>query len=334
MKPTSFMDAEAVQQLAAEVEHEREDARFEVMAVVVLGALVFLGAAFCPIPVHAMDAPAPVAKPKASPSPSPRPAVVEPIDIAPEPVHEFEFAPEAVAESPVLPPPAPKPSPTPGPLTKENARPFHVDTQLGAVATLTGEAGTDVTPTFWVNADGPLAVGNKLSLGRLGARLGLSSSPGETFNAADIKTYKSMEAAIWLGRVVGKLGEVSTTIIAEGSFATRMKGSNDPEPLKRTVRSAGLGIRFDASRSNASLAALLGYDEATTTCDAGIDCTGLHSGLALILYGQVPIASGAVLFVGDASLGVTGGASYLQRRDIVRLGVVVDPVQTVKAIRK
>jgi hypothetical protein len=367
------------QELAAYVEHDREDARFELLAGAVISAFVFVLMAFGCSPAYAgdtvpltlpspvttydgcntttcrgsicsttlrycepsiwaglVDAPAPA--PKATPRPIGTPAPSpEPIDIQAEPqafhASDTAMSPEATAESPVLPAPAPSPSPSPGPLTKENARPFHVDTQLGAVVTLTGEAGTDVTPTFWVNADGPLAIGSKRSLGRLGARLGLSSAPGETFDATDIKTYKAMEAGLWLGRVVGKLGEVSTTVIVEGTFATRMKGSNDPEPLKRTVRSLGAGLRFDARRSNASLATLVAYDEATASCDKSVDCTGIHSGLAFIVYGQVPIAQGAVLFTGDASLAAGRSVSWLRRRDVVRVGIVVDPVQTVKVIR-
>lgn len=329
MKPTNDEAQKAVDELEAFLEHDREDARFERWLV---GVVVVLAIAFACGPVYA-DAPASVARPRPSPSPSPRPAVAaepEPIDIPT--ILTEEPGPEAVAESPVL-PPTPKPSPSPGLLTKENARPFHVDTQFGAVATLTGEAGTDVTPTFWVNADGPLAFGSKHSLGRLGARLGLSSAPGETFDVKDIKTYRAMEAGLWLGRVVGQLGEVSTTVIVEGTFATRMKGTNDPAPLKRTARSLGAGFRFDAKKSNASLATLVAYDEATASCDADVDCTGIHSGLAFLIYGQVPIAQGAVLFIADASLAAGRSVSWLRRRDVVRIGIVVDPVAAVHVIR-
>lgn len=355
MKRDDSAEKLAADDLAAFVEHDREDAGFELIAGLVVAIMLVVGFAWCASPVAAEDldstamarrvgttsqrvvalamfdapAPAPKAKPRPVPTPSP-----EPIDIAPEPppAPEFEFAPEAVAESPVL-PPTPKPSPSPGLLTKENARPFHVDTQLGAVATLTGEAGTAVTPTFWVNADGPLAFGSKHSLGRIGARLGLSSAPGETFDVGDIKTYRAMEAGLWLGRVVGQLGEVSTTVIVEGTFATRLKGTNDPAPLKRTVRGASLGLRFDAKRSNASLVTTVGYDEATASCDAEVDCTGVHSGLAFGVRGQVPIADGAVLFKGEAALATGRNVSWLRRRDIVQVSVVVDPVAGVKKIR-
>lgn len=326
-------DEEEAAQLAADVERDREVGKVEVLAGLVLAVLVAVTVAWCPA-VYA-DAPAPRPKTKATPRPAEVTEPPVPFD-APPIVEGAQTDPptvEAVAESPVL-PPAPKPSPSPDLLTKENARPFHVDTQFGAVATLTGETGTDVTPTFWVNADGPLAFGSKRSLGRIGARIGLSSAPGETFDVSDIKTYRAMEAGLWLGRVVGQLGEVSTTVIAEGTFATRMKGANDPAPLKRSVRSAGVGLRFDARRSNALLATLIAYDEATATCAPDVDCTGIHSGLALVLYGQVPLADWGILLAGDASLAAGRSVPWLKRRDIVRVSIVVDPVQSVKKLRE
>lgn len=274
-----------------------------------------------------LDAPAPTAK-KPKPKPTPSPVVVEPIDI--EGVQTDP--PEPLPSPTPVPLPTPLPSPKPTPIERANARPFRVQTELGALVTMTGDAGTDVTPTFWVNADGPLALGSK-SYGRVGARLGLSTSPGQSLALADIRTYRAAEVGLYLGVVVGHYRDVDTTLVVEGDFASRLKGTQDLAPRNRLVRSAGAGIRFDAAKSNASMTLLAGFDEGSATCDPGIVCTGFHSGLAFMLYGQVPIVQGAVLLVGDATLSAGGSVAYFRRRDVLRLGVVVDPVESIKVIR-
>jgi hypothetical protein len=276
---------------------------------------------------------APAAKPSPKPRPSPSP-IVEPFDLVPtdppEPLPEAA-PPPAAEPAPLLATPAP--SPSPDLVARANARSFRVQTELGAMVSMTGESGTDVTPTFTVDADGPLALGSRKSWGRLGARLGLSSSPGEAFNAADVRTYRAVDVGLSLGRVIGVLGDVSTMVLVEGTFSTRLKGSSQPAPRDRLVRSAGLGLRFMAGRSNASLTAEVGYDEATASCAADVVCTGVHSGPAFLLYGQVPIIRGAVLFGGDVSLSTGQRVPWVKRRDIERITVVVDPVAMVNVIR-
>lgn len=274
------------------------------------------------------DAPAPT--PKNSPKPKPSP-IVEPIDIVPTdpptplPEDTLVEQPPVVTTTTVEKPSA---------LKKQNAKGFHVDTQLGALVTMTGDAGTDVTPTFWVNANGPLAIGDGRSLGRLGTRLGLSTAPGETFTATDLQTYKSASAGFWYGIIVGHLRDIDTTVAVEGTFSSRMKGSADLAPRSRLVRSAGLGVKFDARKSNASGTFMLGWDEASATCPDQISCQGFHSGLALMIYGQLPISSG-VLFVGDATLSVSSSlAGVIERHDVLRVGIVVDPVEAVKSIKR
>ena len=273
------------------------------------------------------DAPAPAPSPKpkrpravASPAP-----IAEPFDLTPTDPPE-EVQPPPLITTPIAPPP-------PTSVEKANARPFHVDSQMGALATLTGDTGTDITPTFWINADGPIALGSDRSIGRIGARIGLSSSPGQVVNAADVKTYRAAEVGLWAGYVIGHFRDVDTTLVIEGDFSSRLKGSADPAPLNRLVRAAGAGLRFDARKSNASMSVLGGFDEASSSCDATVICTGVHSGFALMVYGQVPIVQGAVLFIGDVSLSVGGSVEYFKRRDIMRIGAVVDPVQMVKVIR-
>lgn len=273
------------------------------------------------------DAPAPTPKPKPRPSP-----IVEPIDIVPT------DPPEPLPEDTPLPSPSPVVTTIvvekPSVLVKQNARGFHVDTYLGALVTMTGDVGTKATPTFQVNANGPLAIGDGRSLGRLGTRLGLSTDPGETFTATDLATYKSASAGFWYGVVVGHLRDVDTTVIIEGDFSSRLKGSADLEPRSRLVRSASLGVKFDARKSNASGTFLLGWDEASATCPDQISCQGFHSGLSLMIYGQLPISSG-VLFIGDATLSVSSSlAGVIERHDILRVGIVVDPVEAVKAMKR
>jgi hypothetical protein len=198
---------------------------------------------------------------------------------------------------------------------------------------MTGDTGTDVTPTLWVNTNGPLAIGNGRSLGRIGARLGLSTSPGETFTATNLEAYKSASAGFWYGVIIGHLRDVDTTVVAEGSFSSRLKGSTEDEPRSRLVRSLGAGVKFDARKSNASGTFLLGWDEASATCPDQISCQGFHSGLSLMMYGQLPI-SGGVLLVGDATLSISGSLeNVIERHDILRIGIVIDPVEAVKSIK-
>jgi hypothetical protein len=290
---------------------------------------LFLAVSLClSLHVDALaDAPAP--KPRrpraAQPSPSPTPV---PFDLVPT------DPPESLPEEPA---PAPSPSPTPAPppssLDKANGRPFRVLTAVGALGTVTADGGTDVTPTVWVDTEGPIALGNDHAYGRLGARIALSSSPGETVNAADVATYRSASVGLRAGYVIGHFRDVETMALAEGSFSSRLKGSTNPPPLNRLVRAGGIGLRFDHRKSNAYLAALVGFDEASASCDAQVVCTGLHSGWALMAYGQVPIVSGAVLFTGDVTLSVGGSATYFRRRDIMRIGAVLDPVQAIRVLK-
>lgn len=224
-------------------------------------------------------------------------------------------------------PPPVKASPAPNP----NAGPVEISSQLGGVVTLTPDAGTAVTPTGWINVDGPIALGGSIPA-RIYARIGITSAPGATIDLADVKTYKAAEVGLGLYRVIGSHDEVSTAVIGEFSFASRIKGAQDVAPLTRLVRSAGVGLRFEAKRSGASFTGLLGYDEATTQCQPPLICTGIHSGLAFMAYGQAPIGGG-VQIIADVSMSVGASTSYAPRRDVFRLGVVLDPAAAVAAIR-
>jgi hypothetical protein len=276
------------------------------------------------------DAPAPSPKPQrpravATPQPSPTPP--EPFDLAPV---------DAPGEPQPDSTPAPSPSPSPIPLTpveEANDRGFEYDVQAGALMTVTGEAGTDITPTLWINTSGPLALGSERSWGRVGARLGLSTAPGETQIDLSSLNYKAAEVGLWAGYIIGRRRDVETTLVIEGDFASRIKGTTEPAPGTRLARAAGLGVRFDARESNASMTLLGGFDESTASCVSTAVCTGVHSGFAFMIYGQLPIVRGAVLLTGDCSLSIGGDATWLTRRDILRLGLVIDPVQAVKVLR-
>jgi hypothetical protein len=219
------------------------------------------------------------------------------------------------------------------PVEEANDRGFEYDVQAGALMTVTGEAGTDIDPTLWISASGPLALGSERSWGRVGARLGLSTAPGETQIDLTSLNYRAAEVGLWAGYIIGRRRDVETTVVVEGDFASRIKGTTQPAPGQRLARAAGLGVRFDARESNASMTLLGGFDESTASCASTAVCTGFHSGFSFIVYGQLPIVRGAVLLTGDCSLSIGGSATWLTRRDILRFGIVVDPVQAVKVLR-
>jgi hypothetical protein len=243
----------------------------------------------------------------------------------------------AAASSPAFAqdPPSPKASPSPSLIEQANAAAFEVHSQLGALVTTTGstDAGNGASglgPTVEVYAEGPLAFGTGQSLGRVGARLVLTTAPGQSADSADATNYRAVEVGLRYARVVGLLNSVRTALVLEGSFTNRLKGANDPKPLNRLVRSLAAGISFDAPESNANVSLLAGYDEATASCTAPVICTGFRSGLTFLLYGQVPILDGRVLFGGDVSIASGAQVPWVQRRDVERVFVVVDPAKVLQ----
>lgn len=210
-----------------------------------------------------------------------------------------------------------------------------MDTSVGALMTVSGDTGTNIDPTLWIHLDGPIALGNDRSVGRLGMDLGLSTAPGDTaFQIQNIQSWRAVEAGFWGGYVIGSFNGVSTTALVEGYFSSRLKGATTTDvPLQRLSRAAGVGLRFDHADSSSSGTVTLGFDEATSSCDAEFDCTGIHSGLTLRIHGQLALVKEAVLLVGDVSLSLAGAAESggpVRRRDILRLGLVLDPVQIAK----
>lgn len=233
----------------------------------------------------------------------------------------------AAASSPALAqdlppdPPAPKASPSPDP----NAAPLEISAEVGMVTTTTSEAGTVAQPTGFIEVEGPLVLGHS-AVARIGARLGLTSAPGQTFDQADFKTWRALEVGFLVDRVIGHMTvggqDITTALIAEAGFASRLKGAADPRPLDRLVRSYGAGLRFQA-RGGPSLTAEYASDEAT------------GQGAALILYGRAPIhaANGAFVFFGDVSIAIGPRVAWAPRRDVERIGLVVLPTELVQAIK-
>jgi hypothetical protein len=232
------------------------------------------------------------------------------------------------------PEPIPSPTPTPRPVVG-----MTVSTTIGGVVTLAGDAGTSVTPTAFVDVDGPLAFA-RLELARIHVRLGITSAPGEAVNVTDAQTFRAAEVELGAYRVLGRLEigasgqEITTSVAAAWSFASRLS-TGDADPLNRLVRSYGGGLRFDEVRSRASLSLFYGRDEAAGPAGWG----------QWMVSGQVPVlgTEASVLLVGDATLnvgpaeeGALGSRFRVTpgRRDILRLGVALDPVAMVKALRR
>jgi len=207
-----------------------------------------------------------------------------------------------------------------------NAGPVELSATAGAVVTMSGDAGTTVLPTGFVDVDGPLVLG-KSSIARVHVALGISTEPGASLELADPTTFKSAEVTLSAYRVVGRLAlgdqEISTGLVALWGFASRLPGV--VEPAERLVRHYGGGVRLEERKSGAYLVVAYGRDEAV----------GPRGWGTWMLWGQVPIAGtkGALLIVGDASLAVGPRNIGVQQRDIFRLGVSVDLGAALRAMR-
>lgn len=206
-----------------------------------------------------------------------------------------------------------------------NAAPVSVTASAGGLVTLTGEAGTAITPSAWIEVDGPIVVGS-LALARVNARLGLTTAPGESIDVANPETFKAAEAALGVARIVGRReadGQVVTTaVVAEAGFASRLPG--EPGPRERLIRHAGVGVQLAERVSGAALSLLYGFDEAAGDRGYG----------QVMVYGQVPIPAtkGALLLVGDATLSV-GAFEGAKQRDVLRLGVSADLGRALELVR-
>ena len=200
----------------------------------------------------------------------------------------------------------------------------------GALATMSGDSeqgGTAVTPTVFVDVESPLAIGSHAPL-RFYGRIGISSAPGESVDVADPQTFKSAEAGFGVGYRIGEhVSGAYTMLVSEAGFSTRLPG--DPEPVNRVLHHWLVGLRL-GDRAGNQLTLGLGRDQVAdvTPADPLRDGTvPSASGVQAILYGQlaVPLTSGVVLLVGDATVNVVTRADIgARKRDVVRLGVCAD----------
>lgn len=208
-----------------------------------------------------------------------------------------------------------------------NAAPVQVSAAAGGTVTLSGEAGTAVTPMAVIEVDGPLVVG-AASLARVQARLALTTAPGESLDLSNPETFKAAEVTLGLSRIVGHRaleggGQVVTTAVtAEAGFSSRLPG--EPGPRERLLRHAGVGVRLAELRSGASLAVLYGFDEVAG--DRGFG--------QVLVRGQVPIpaTAGALQLVGDATLSI-GHHATAKQRDVLRIGVAASLGKLLELIR-
>lgn len=219
--------------------------------------------------------------------------------------------------------------------TDANDDPFEVHAVAGGIVTFGSDAGSAITPTANIEAEGPLVVG-KLSLGRIGAEVLLTTAPGDSLNLADPATFRAGGLRLFAARVIGRrttyrdhdgLALVDQDITTEGifvwGFASRMD-DGESVPAKRLVRHYGFGLRFRERVSRTSLTVLYGRDEGG----------GPRGWGQWIVRGTLPVPAtkGTVVLIGDATLSVGPENVQLQQQDTFRIGVGVDIKQVVDAV--
>ena len=230
-----------------------------------------------------------------------------------------------------------------------NADPVSMAVTGGGMVNLAGDADATVTPEAFIEVDGPLALG-KTAIGRVYARLGITSLPGETVDLTDVATFRAAEVDFGAYRILGhlKVGDqvITTAAVGEWGFSSVLPGT--PDPLQRLIRHYGGGVRLDERSSGASLTFLYGRDEAA----------GPRGWGQWIVYGQVPVmgTDGIVLLVGEATLAagpkealascpsearscatpsaIPPAEELLPQRDMLRLGVTVDLKRVLDKLRR
>jgi hypothetical protein len=185
----------------------------------------------------------------------------------------------------------------------------------------------DVTPEAFVHVDGPLPLGQK-ALGRIEARLGFTSLPGQPIDPEDVSTFSAAEVDLGVYHVLGLMNVGSQVItlsgIGEWGFSSILPST--PEATTRLLRRYGFGVRLEERTSGASVTVLYGRNEAAGPRRYG----------QWILYGQVPITGthGALMLVGDATLSVGPQPTvdpadptqlpFVPQQDLIRVGLTTD----------
>lgn len=205
---------------------------------------------------------------------------------------------------------------------------FDVKVQVGGQATLS-DSGTAVTPSAFIDAEGPLVFGSSQH-GRLYAHVGITSLPGETLDLTSIETFRAAEVSLGGYATLGSLKvgeqEIVTGLAAEWGFSSRIPGND--QPLVRLIRHYGIGLHLAEKKSGSFLTLLYGRDEAG----------GARGWGQWIVYGALPITGtkGMVTLTGDATLSVGKASDALApfQRDVLRLGLTVDLASVAKALSK
>lgn len=206
-----------------------------------------------------------------------------------------------------------------------NGEPVTIAMTAGAVATLAGAPDEKVSPEAAITVDGPVVVGSS-SLARIYARLGIGAQPDQTVELARADTFRAAKVDLGLGRVVGRRRsggqDITTSVVAEWGFASRIPG--DTTPRKRLVRHYGGGLRLAERKSGAHLQVLYGRDEAAGARGYG----------QWMVSGAVPVAgtSGILLITGQATLSAGPERARAPQRDILQIGVSVNVGQALSKI--
>lgn len=250
--------------------------------------------------------------------------------IAPSPVPLIEENVRPVTEVLV---PVPEPKPSPG----MNEYPDSVSVTVAAITTMTGDVDTKVTPEGFVETD----IG--LGIGRVKARMGITSQPGATVDLSQPTSFYGAEFGVGLARVLFQWGDSRMAVQAEGGGTTRLPQT--PAALDRVAKYWGVGAAF-SHKTIGQLTLLVGQDESVGDSAIATQPDGTQiqyrvgRGTQLMAYGyvNVPTTSGIVQIVGDATINL-GTVDPLQvgtnppRRDIVRLGVAVDLATAMAKLR-
>lgn len=203
------------------------------------------------------------------------------------------------------------------PETKAAKRYTKMRGMAGGITSLATDVDTKVEPWVWIDVDVPTADNKKAP--SLLVQAALSALPGETINAQDPATYRSLEFKIGLAQPIAP--SLHFDLYAEGGFATRLPG--DSKPRESTARWIAGGLRFKSPRGHLALG--IGADQRLT----GVYRPAVTIAGAVKMYELKNDKTGKpkgpqMSLVGDAILGLDAPAygSY-KARDVVRIGIAI-----------
>ncbi len=218
----------------------------------------------------------------------------------------------AYAENPTLSDDQDKPT-----IGDMNDGPMTVTVTGGGIVSMTGEVGSTIDPTGFVEVEGPLPISDT-TIARAYTRIGITTVPGEDFDLTSVEKWRAAEAAIGVKRVIGRLNSgdqnILTSLVFEMGFTSRL--GDVPRPKERLSRHYGGGVRVEERKSGASISILYGRDESAGDIGYG----------QIMVYGQVPITGtrGILVLAGDATVSPGPAGGVYKQRDTLRLGLVAD----------